>query len=78
VYEAKLAVAGFYYFLQGKRRNEILVHWHGDETQNEIDFVNRVLDDTYAKAGALPDARAVSEVTFGDQVYQACMSGRPS
>jgi hypothetical protein len=42
-YTAKLQVAGYYYFEQGKPREEVKIVWHGDETQNEIDFVNRTL-----------------------------------
>ncbi len=47
IYIAKLQVAGYYYFEQGKAREEVKIAWHGDETQNEIDFVNRTLDDAY-------------------------------
>jgi hypothetical protein len=78
VYKARLAVAGYHYYLQGKPRNEVQIHWHGDETQNEIDFVKRTLDQAYARAGALrqeaPESQ-VSEAQFGDQIYAACMAG---
>ncbi len=76
VYTAQLAVAGYHYFLQGKARNEVPIHWHGDETQNEIDFVTRTLDQAFAAAERdrreQPSAR-VSEQVFGDRAYQACM-----
>jgi len=76
VYTAQLAVAGYHYFLQGKARNEVPIRWHGDETQNEMDFVNQTLDQAFAAAER--DRRDqpgghVSEEVFGDRVYRACM-----
>lgn len=78
-YTAKLQVAGYYYFEQGKPREEVKVVWHGDETPNEIDFVNSTLDDAYlwltnAKRNG---AGLVPVQTFGDLVYEACMNGKP-
>jgi hypothetical protein len=78
VYTAKLYVAGYYYYLQGKSRQEIKIHWHGDETQNEIDFVTRTLDAAYARVETIKREHPemfLSELTFGDQAYLACMSG---
>jgi hypothetical protein len=79
IYTAKLQVAGYYYFEQGKPREEVKITWHGDETQNEIDFVNKTLDDAYAwltnaKNGG---AELLPVQTFGDLVYEACMHGEP-
>jgi len=78
VYTAKLYVAGYYYYLQGKSREEVKVHWHGDETQNEIDFVTRTLDAAFAKVETIkrnnPNA-FLSETAFGDEAYLACISG---
>lgn len=79
IYTAKLQVAGYYYFEQGKPREEVKIVWHGDETQNEIDFVNRTLDDAYrwltnAKNNG---AQLLPVQTFGDLVYEACMNGKP-
>jgi hypothetical protein len=74
VYEAKLAVAGFYYFLQGRQRAEVKIHWHGDETANEIEFVNRVLDQAYDRAAGWKEAKPGSEIVFGDRTYEACMA----
>jgi hypothetical protein len=71
-YRAKLSVAAYFYFLQGKPRGD------GDETQNEIDFVRRTLDEAYATAEADKrdhPQRHVSEQVFGDRAYKACMSG---
>jgi len=77
-YKAKLSVAAYFYFLQGKPRGDVTIHWHGDETQNEIDFVRRTLDEAYASAEADKRdhrQRYVSEQAFGDRAYNACMSG---
>lgn len=77
-YAAKLSVAGYYYFLRGRPREEVTIHWHGDETQNEIDFVTRTIAAAYERADTLKRAspeRVTSELDFGDQVYLACMNG---
>jgi len=79
IYTSKRQVAGYYHFAQGKPREAVKIVWHGDETQNEIDFVNRTLDDTCLwltnarnnGAGLLPVQ------TFGDLVYEACMNVKP-
>jgi hypothetical protein len=78
VYKAKLAVAVYSYFLQGKPRSEVPIHWHGDETENEIEFIGRTLDEVYATAEA--DKRdhpegPLSEQAFGDRTFQACIAG---
>jgi hypothetical protein len=79
VYKARLSVAGYHHYLQGRPREEVKIHWHGDETQHEIDFVTQTIDEAYARAAALhretPDGR-MSEAQFGDQIYEACMDGR--
>ena len=77
VYEAKLAVAAYYHYRQGRPREEVRIHWHGDETDNEIAYVNRVLDATYARAAAMIHPEKVSGIAFGDQMYEACMAGQP-
>jgi hypothetical protein len=79
IYAAKLQVAGYYYFEQGKPREEVKIVWHGDETQNEIDFINRTLDDAYAWLTNARNngAQLVPVQTFGDLVYEACMNGKP-
>lgn len=76
IYEAKLAVAGYYHFRQGRPREAVRIHWHGDETDNEIAYVNRVIDAAYTRAAALKDPGQVSEIAFGDQTYEACMAGQ--
>jgi hypothetical protein len=80
IYVAKLQVAGYYYFDQGKPRAEVPIHWHGDETENEIEFVNKTLDDAYAwltRAKENSSGRSLSGQSFGDLVYEACMNGKP-
>jgi hypothetical protein len=79
VYTARLAVAGYHHYLQGRSRADLRIHWKGDETPNEIEFVMRVIDEAYARAQA--DGKAVtaghmSEQDFGDEVYAACMADR--
>ena len=79
VYTARLYVAGYYYYLRGTPRQEVKIHWHGNETQNEIDFVTRTIDAAYTRADTLKrdrPERVVSEQDFGDEAYTACMAGR--
>lgn len=79
VYQAKLSVAGYHYFRQGRARSAVIIHWHGDETPNEIDFVTRTLDEAYTRAESLQQAdptKLVSEQDFGDRTYDACMLGK--
>jgi hypothetical protein len=75
-YTAQLQVAAYHFFEQGKPREEVSIKWHGDETQNEIDFVNKTVEQAYSwltswkgSSNALLPAQA-----FGDMVYQACMT----
>ncbi|MGH8632403.1 MAG: hypothetical protein ACREU7_16770 [Burkholderiales bacterium] len=75
-YTARLKVIGYYYYLRGTPRERVKVNWKGDETRNEIDFVNRTLDEAYAwLTAASAEAARLSEQAFGDMVYSACMSG---
>jgi hypothetical protein len=74
-YTAQLQVAAYHFFEQGKPREAVDIKWHGDETRNEIDFVNRIVDEAYAwldnwKGSSTEMLPAQS---FGDMVYQACM-----
>jgi hypothetical protein len=74
-YTARLKVIGYYYYLQGRPREQVKVNWKGDETRNEIEFVNRTLDEAYAWLSASSaDATRLSEQAFGDMVYNACMA----
>jgi hypothetical protein len=76
-YIAKLQVAGYYHYSQGRPRAEVKVHWHGDETPHEIDFITSTLDQAYAWLGNSGVTEStLSAQAFGDMVYEACMSGR--
>ncbi|HVY05337.1 MAG TPA: hypothetical protein VHB46_05125 [Burkholderiales bacterium] len=74
-YTAQLQVAAYYYFEQGRPRQEIVLHWHGDETQNEVDFVNKTIADAYAWLEAWKSSSndLLPVTSFGDMVYQSCM-----
>jgi len=79
-YTAQLQVAAYYFFEQGKAREEVSIKWHGDETRNEIDFVNKTVAEAYSwladwknSSNALLPAQS-----FGDMVYQACMRKKQS
>ena len=78
VYTAQLQVAAYYYFEQGKPRGEVSIKWHGDETQNEIDFVNKTVAEAYAWLASWKGSsnELLPAQSFGDMVYQACMSKR--
>lgn len=58
IYKARLSVAGYYYYLQGRAREAVKIHWRGDETPNEVEFVMRTIEEAYARAEAV--ARALS------------------
>ena len=79
IYTAKLQVAGYYYFEKDRPREDVKINWHGDETQNEIDFVNKTLDDAYTWLTNAKNngAELLPVQTFGDLVYEACMHGKP-
>jgi hypothetical protein len=79
VYVAKLEVAAYYFFEQGKAREDVVLHWHGDETENEIAFVNKTVDNAYAWLASWKESSnsMLSAQSFGDMVYQACMQGKP-
>src|SRR5215212_6374449 len=69
----QLTFAGNHYFLQRKTRTEIPIRWHGDETQNEMEFVDQVF--TSAKRARRERAKeSMSEQLFGDWTYRGCMS----
>jgi len=78
VYVAKLEVAAYYYFEQGRPRSEVVIHWHGDETENETTFINKTVDDAYAWLTSWKESSnsMLSAQSFGDMVYQACMQGK--
>ena len=79
-YTAQLKVAAYHFFEQGKPREEVSIKWHGDETQNEIDFVNATVADAYAWLENWKGSsnEMLPAQSFGDMVYQACMSKKDS
>lgn len=79
VYVAKLQVAAYYYFEQGKLREEVNIKWHGDETENEAAFVNKTVDEAYVWLTSWKQSSndLLPAQSFGDMIYQACMEGKP-
>ena len=79
-YTAQLQVAAYYFFEQGKPRGDVSIKWHGDETQNEIDFVNKTVAEAYAWLTGWKEnsSELLPAQSFGDRVYQACMSKKES
>ena len=79
-YTAQLQVAAYHFFEQGKAREEVSIKWHGDETQNEIDFVNKTVADAYAWLTAWKGSsnELLPAQSFGDMVYQACVKKNES
>lgn len=77
-YIAKLEVAAYYFFEQGRPRDQVVLHWHGDETENEIAFVNKTVDDAYAWLTSWKESSTemLPAQSFGDMVWQACMEGK--
>ena len=80
VYTTQLQVAAYYYFDQGKPREEVIIKRHGDETLNEIEFVTNVVAEAYAwlKSWKGSSNAMLPAQSFGDMVYQACMSKKDS
>ena len=80
VYSTQLQVAAYHFFEQGKPREEVSIKWHGDETQNEIDFVTRTVAEAYAWLTSWKSSsnEMLPAQSFGDMVYQACMSKKDS
>lgn len=76
VYVARLQAAAALQFLEGKRREEVRIHWHGDETDHEMRFVTRVIDEGYAAMAREASAgrRSTPVEAIGDRAYQGCMS----
>lgn len=74
-YSARMQVLAAHYSTQGTPRAQVKIHWRGDETANEVAFVNRLLDEGYA-AWAEARARhgeAFPLELFGDAVFERCM-----
>jgi hypothetical protein len=78
VYVARLEMLAHQFFEQGKSRDDVVIHWHGDETQNEVAFVNKTVDDAYAWLLAWKQSsnEMLPAQSFGEMVFQACMEGK--
>ncbi len=79
-YSARMQVLAAHYAGKGLPRDQVKIHWHGDETPNEIAFVNRMLDEGYA-GWAQERSRhgdAFPLELFGDGVFERCMNGAES
>lgn len=76
VYVARLQVAAAFYYAKGQRRDEVKIHWHGDETANEREFVTRTIDQGYqAMERESREGKAGIPVELiGDRAYQSCMT----
>lgn len=75
VYAAKLHVAAAYHFTKGLPRAELKLHWHGDETAGEMEFVNRIVDQGY-EAMRRETAAGHGDIPLellGDKAFEACM-----
>ncbi len=79
-YTAQLKVAAYYFFEQGKAREAVQIKWHGDETQNEIDFVNDTVAQAYEWLSRWKETsnEMLPAHSFGDMVYQSCMGEKNS
>ena len=78
VYIARLEAVAAHYFSQGKARSEVQIHWHGDETANDIEFVSKVIDEGYRamEREAAAGRTGVPAEVIGDRAYTACRSER--
>lgn len=76
VYTTQLQVAAYHFFEQGKPREEVIIKWHGDETQYEIDFVNKTVAEAYEWLSSWKGSsnELLPAQSFGDMVYYACMN----
>jgi hypothetical protein len=74
-YSAQLQVAAYSFFEQGRPLEEVSIKWHGDETQNEIDFVNSTIAQAYTWLASWKESSnaMLPAQSFGDMVYQSCM-----
>ncbi|MEO8038870.1 MAG: hypothetical protein ABI794_08860 [Betaproteobacteria bacterium] len=76
-YDTKLQLLAVHFHGKGTPRAEVKIHWHGDETLAEIDFINRALDAGYAMIEREIEAgrKDTPLQILGDRLFEACMSG---
>lgn len=79
-YDTKLQLLAVHFHGKGTPRSEVKIHWHGDETQNEVDFVNRALDAGYAMIEReFGEGRKDTPLEIlGDRLFEQCMRGEES
>jgi hypothetical protein len=53
--------------------------WYGDQTPDEIYFVNRTLGDAFLwlTSARNNSAELLPVQTYGDLVYETCINGKP-
>lgn len=75
-YTAKLEVLAAWHRARGTPRDQVKILWHGDETSNEVEFVNRLLDAGYALMdGEVAAGRADTPLELlGDRVFESCVN----
>lgn len=78
VYVARLQAAAAHQYRQGKARGDLQIHWHGDETANEVEFVTRVIDQGYEAMQREEQAgrKDTPVEIIGDRAYEACRKER--
>jgi len=79
-YTAQVKLAAYRFFEQGKPRTEVSIEWQGDETPEEITFVNDALTQAYAWLANWKQSsnEMLPAASFADMVYQACMREKDS
>lgn len=77
-YTARLEVVAAHYFRKGTPRPEVKIHWHGDETPGEVEFVNRIMDEGYAamQREVAAGRGDIPLELFGDRVFDTCMQSQ--
>jgi hypothetical protein len=77
-YTARLQVIAAHYYKTGKARQDVKIYWHGDETENEIDFVNRTIDEGYRMIEREYESgrKDTPLEILGDRVFEACMTAK--
>ena len=80
VYTAQVKLAAYHFFEQGKPREQVSIEWRGDETPDEINFVNDALTQAYAWLASWKQSsnEMLPATSFADMVYQACMREKDS
>lgn len=75
VYVARLHAAAAHHHNQGRARDQVKIHWRGDETENEVRFVSGTIDRAYEVIDReLRQGRTqLPPEWIGDQGYASCL-----